>query len=457
MKLRSIWHFNRLTFFLLDYLLLWGAVVLAYKFSPRYFEQIIVGPWLNPELRFIGYGMPLAMALGLQVTDVQRTQSGYRTSGIIAQTVAGLAGGMLLFVIIHAVAQFSLIGRYILIFSLGYGTVLITASRLVIWRLAEQQRRNVLFYGTAETCHLLARQLAAAHLPIAIVGHLRLPDLLDEGVGEGAAGAKSNRTLHAAKLGAEEIIVESPDELNLTERQALLACTGLGVTVMELGYFYERELEQIYVPGLKESWFWGYDPAYGHPVFFATKRLLDVAISLLGILACTPFAPLVLLLIKLQDGGPAIYSQVRVGANNQLFRIYKLRTMRTDAEKAGAQWAARNDSRVTPIGRFLRLTRIDEVPQFWNILRGEMSFIGPRPERPEFVEKIEKEIPLYRYRHLIKPGLTGWAQINYPYGASLEDARNKMAYDLYYLKYGNITREMHIMLRTLVAMIRGAR
>ena len=128
-----------------------------------------------------------------------------------------------------------------------------------------------------------------------------------------------------------------------------------------------------------------------------------------------------------------------------------------DAEKEGAQWAKENDDRITWLGRFLRLSRIDEVPQFWNILRGEMSLIGPRPERPEMVEKIELEVPYFRYRHLIKPGLTGWAQINYPYGSTIDDARQKLAFDLYYIKYGTVTRELHILLRTAVAMVRGAR
>jgi lipopolysaccharide/colanic/teichoic acid biosynthesis glycosyltransferase len=194
-----------------------------------------------------------------------------------------------------------------------------------------------------------------------------------------------------------------------------------------------------------------------NPVYFAAKRTLDTAISLVGLLAFAPLAPLVILIIKLQDRGPVIYSQVRVGLNNQTFRIYKFRTMRTDAETGGAQWANKEDDRVTWFGRFMRLSRIDEVPQFWNILKGEMSFIGPRPERPELVGVIEQEVPYYRYRHLIKPGLTGWAQVNYPYGASIEDARQKLSYDLYYLKYGSATREMHIALRTIVAMVKGAR
>jgi lipopolysaccharide/colanic/teichoic acid biosynthesis glycosyltransferase len=227
--------------------------------------------------------------------------------------------------------------------------------------------------------------------------------------------------------------------------------------VIDLGYFYEQEFEKVYVSGLRDAWFWAYDPAQTKPIFFAFKRTLDVGCSLAGMLLFAPFAPIVALAIRLQDGGPAIYFQIRVGLNNQPFRIYKFRTMRLDAERDGAQWAREADSRVTWLGRLLRKTRLDEVPQFWNILTGEMSFIGPRPERPELVEQIEHRVPFYRYRHLIKPGLTGWAQVNYRYGASIEDARHKLAYDLYYMKYASIMRELHITLRTVIAMVQGAR
>lgn len=457
MRVRSFWHFNRVTFFVFDYMLLWAAVVCAFKLSPRYEGDILIGPWLNNELRFVGYGMPFFMALGLQVTGLQRSQAGFRASEVFALTISGLAGGMLAFILVHAVLEFSLIGRYVLIFGLLYGTAFIVGSRLMLGKLAEQQKRNVLVYGAQSTYSILAEHLAASRLPIQLVGHARLETLPAVSLEDSARIQKLGLYAHCEKSRAEEIVVEVPDALTPAEREALLFCTGLGVSVTELGYFFERDFERVYVSGLKESWFWGYDPAYAHPVFFALKRGTDIAISLLGLFCFAPFAPLVILLIKLQDGGPVLYDQVRVGLHNQPFRIFKFRTMRVDAEKDGPQWARAKDDRATLFGRFMRVTRIDEVPQFWNILKGEMSFIGPRPERPEFVEALEKEIPFYRYRHLIKPGLTGWAQVSYPYGASIEDARQKLSYDLYYMKYGKFTRELHIILRTIVAMVKGAR
>ena len=163
------------------------------------------------------------------------------------------------------------------------------------------------------------------------------------------------------------------------------------------------------------------------------------------------------LVVKLESKGPAFYSQVRVGRFNRPFRIYKLRTMVNNSETSGAQWATKNDSRITAVGKFLRKTRLDELPQFWNVLKGEMSLVGPRPERPEFVEDLGKEIPFYLQRHLVKPGLTGWAQINYPYGASVEDSYNKLTYDFYYIKNASMGLDLQIFLRTTGTVMKGSR
>jgi lipopolysaccharide/colanic/teichoic acid biosynthesis glycosyltransferase len=174
-------------------------------------------------------------------------------------------------------------------------------------------------------------------------------------------------------------------------------------------------------------------------------------------LIASPILLLAMILIKLESRGPAIYSQERIGRFKRPFRIYKLRSMVSNAEVNGAQWASRSDSRVTRVGKLLRLTRIDEIPQFWNVIRGDMSLVGPRPERPEFVELLAREIPFYLQRHLAKPGLTGWAQINYPYGASVVDAGNKLMYDLYYVKRASLLLDLQIALRTLGTVMSGSR
>jgi lipopolysaccharide/colanic/teichoic acid biosynthesis glycosyltransferase len=159
----------------------------------------------------------------------------------------------------------------------------------------------------------------------------------------------------------------------------------------------------------------------------------------------------------LESPGSAFYSQVRIGQFGRPFRIWKLRSMRNDAEKNGAQWAQERDARVTRIGRILRRTRFDEVPQFINVLKGEMSLVGPRPERPEFVGELAKQIPFYQQRHMLKPGITGWAQINLPYGATPESALNKLKYDLYYLKHASVTLDLQVLLRTIGALMKGSR
>ena len=191
-------------------------------------------------------------------------------------------------------------------------------------------------------------------------------------------------------------------------------------------------------------------------------RLLRVADIFLGIFLLVFAAPLMaltVLAILMEDSGPVLYKQERVGLNGCSFNILKFRSMRTDAEVHGPVWASQRDSRITFVGRFIRLTHIDELPQVFNILRGEMSFIGPRPERPHFVAKLEKELPLYRYRNLVKPGLTGWAQVMYPYGASVEDAKSKLSYDLYYIKHRSLMLNIKILFATawVVIMRQGSR
>jgi exopolysaccharide biosynthesis polyprenyl glycosylphosphotransferase len=188
------------------------------------------------------------------------------------------------------------------------------------------------------------------------------------------------------------------------------------------------------------------------------RRLLSLAVSLLALGICLPFIPFIILAVRLSSPGPIFFTQTRVGLRGRLFTLFKFRTMREDAEVQGAVWAAKDDSRVTPLGRFMRKVRLDEIPQLWNVLRGEMAFVGPRPERPEFVQWLSQEIPFYDLRHMIRPGITGWAQVRYRYGASLEETRRKLEYDLYYVKHLSIGLDLLIMFETVKTIIlrRGA-
>lgn len=183
------------------------------------------------------------------------------------------------------------------------------------------------------------------------------------------------------------------------------------------------------------------------------KRLFDIILSVIILLITLPISIIAIISIKITSKGPIFYRQLRVGLNHKEFEIIKFRSMTIDAEKTGAQWAQKNDPRVTKIGAFLRATRIDELPQLWNVLKGEMSLIGPRPERQVFIDELEKEIPFYEYRHKIKPGISGLAQVCYPYGASIEDAKHKQEYDMYYLKHYSLWLDFKIVLLTCKTVI----
>jgi sugar transferase (PEP-CTERM system associated) len=212
--------------------------------------------------------------------------------------------------------------------------------------------------------------------------------------------------------------------------------------------FYEAITGKILVEKVNPGWLIfseGFD--YGR-LTFLIKRVLDLTFAVVGLSLSLPISLLTALLIKLESPGPVFYLQERVGERGKVFPIIKFRSMRQDAEKNGAVWASKNDCRVTRVGKFIRKVRIDEIPQMWNVIRGQMSFVGPRPERPVFVEQLVEKLPYYSLRHATKPGITGWAQVCYPYGASEEDALRKLEYDLYYIKHQSIFLDLLVIFRT---------
>jgi exopolysaccharide biosynthesis polyprenyl glycosylphosphotransferase len=232
-----------------------------------------------------------------------------------------------------------------------------------------------------------------------------------------------------------------------------------GRIVMSLLNFYEFYCGKVPVRNLNDAWFAftdGFSIIHSQ-ISMRLKRFTDILISTILLVFLSPLMLLLAIFIRVESSGPALYSQVRVGQDGQLFTMWKFRSMRKDAEKGtGAQWAAKNDMRVTRLGRIMRKTRLDELPQLWNILKGDMSFIGPRPERPEFTNDLRKKIQFYDFRHLVKPGLTGWAQVMYPYGASVEDAVEKLQYDLFYIKNYSFARDIEILLKTISVVLFGA-
>ncbi|MGS2724268.1 TIGR03013 family XrtA/PEP-CTERM system glycosyltransferase [Porticoccus sp. GXU_MW_L64] len=255
-------------------------------------------------------------------------------------------------------------------------------------------------------------------------------------------------------------VVVAPDERRRSKggsfpEEGLLECKMAGVIVSDVLSFFEREMSKVEVNLLHSGWLLFSDGFKYSRSRDIGKRAFDIVTASLLVLALSPLLLLTSAVILLGSGRPILYSQLRVGLNGKIFRIYKFRSMRNDAEKNGAVWASKNDSRVTKVGAFLRNTRIDELPQLYNVLKGEMSFVGPRPERPEFVEELSKQIPFYDSRHRTKPGLMGWAQLNYPYGASVEDAKGKLRYDLYYMKNHSMMIDLLIMVQTIEVVLLG--
>ncbi len=272
-------------------------------------------------------------------------------------------------------------------------------------------------------------------------------------LGSGILLLRDTSVLSAARSVAPDEIVVAPDERRGMPLDDLLACKKEGFPVVQYLTFLEHEIRRVDIRRIEVGWL-----LYSNGFYFGTidkvlKRCLDVLVSALLLVAFSPFLIGAAVAIKFDDGGPVLYSQERITRGNTHFRIYKMRTMRTDAEKFGAVWAAARDPRITRVGNFLRQTRIDEMPQLINVLRGHMSLVGPRPERPTFIEQLAVQLPLYQERHMVKAGLTGWAQINYPYGASLDDARSKLSYDLYYVKNFSVLFDLLILLQTLRVVI----
>ena len=221
--------------------------------------------------------------------------------------------------------------------------------------------------------------------------------------------------------------------------------------------FYETYENKLPISHLSPKWFLentGFE-IYHNNFNLKAKRLLDLLFAMLIGIFAAPVIILAAIIVKLESKGPIFFIQERIGEGNKKFNIVKFRSMTTDAEKDGPQWASKNDNRVTKFGKIMRATRIDELPQLWNVLRGEMSFVGPRPEREFFIQQLEKEIPYYNLRHTVKPGLTGWAQVMYPYGASVEDAYRKLQYDLYYIKHHSIPFDVKVLLKTVTIVIFG--
>ncbi len=354
-----------------------------------------------------------------------------------------------------------MIGRGVFLISAAFVMTVIIGWRVVYQFTARYAgpRERLLLIGTSQAAIELARELhdRREDLGAEICGFIDsepaavAADVFDPGV----IGGFDDIPAIVRDRQVDRVVVSLADARGKLPMEKLLDMKLAGVTFDHLATVYEEYTGKIAVENLRPSWLIFSSGFKKTPWLTAAKRAGDFTASAVGLVLTLPLMFLAALAVKLTSAGPAIYKQSRVGQHGRVFTIYKFRSMRADAEaETGAVWAkAGKDPRVTPVGRLLRRARLDELPQLWNVLRGDMSFVGPRPERPEFVGELTRLIPFYGLRHVLKPGVTGWAQIRYTYGSSVEDAMQKLQYDLFYIKNLSLALDLYIILDTLKTVI----
>jgi sugar transferase (PEP-CTERM system associated) len=340
--------------------------------------------------------------------------------------------------------------------------VTVLAIALVIWRWAYEWivglsmfRERVYVLGNGERARNVVETLRA-----------RRDAGMDVVNVEGGGSFKELRERFAADLRGfrdpksriDRIIVAMEERRGSMPLRELLDLRLSGVLIEDATSLLERLYGKLPLEGLNPSALIFSDGFNVKASQQIVRRLVSITVSFVALIICLPFLPFIILAVRLSSRGPIFFRQTRVGLRGRPFTVYKFRTMRQDAEAAGAVWATKDDPRVTKLGKFMRKTRVDEIPQLWNVLRGEMAFVGPRPERPEFVQWLSNEIPFYELRHIIRPGITGWAQVRFRYGASLEETKQKLEYDLYYVKHLSLGLDLLIMFETIKTIIlrRGA-
>jgi sugar transferase (PEP-CTERM system associated) len=330
---------------------------------------------------------------------------------------------------------------------------------LVIWRSAYELiiglsvfRERVYMLGSGERARAVVETLRARR-----DAGMEVVDGESKGAfnGDLERFAADLRAFCEPKTRIDRVIVAMEDRRGSMPVRELLDLRLRGVVIEDTSVLMERLLGRLPLDGLNPStliFTQGFNVRASHQL---VGRLISIIVSFVGLVLCLPLIPFIVLAVRLSSPGPILFRQTRVGLRGRPFSLLKFRTMRQDAEANGAVWATKNDSRVTPLGKFMRRTRLDEIPQLWNVLRGEMGFVGPRPERPEFVQWLTREIPFYELRHIVRPGLTGWAQVRYQYGASLEETKRKLEYDLYYIKHVSLGLYLLIIFETIKTIVLG--
>jgi len=354
-----------------------------------------------------------------------------------------------------------MIGRGVSFISLPLALLLMVGWRLGIhWILGHPELgERILIVGSGQFAVEIAREtLGRPDAGFRVVGFVDSdPELVGKSlINPKVIGLTSDLRAIVKKENIDRIVVAISDRRGQFPTQELLRLSLSGdVSIEESASFYERLTGRVLLDMIRPSWLIFSSRGQRARINEFSRIVLHRLVALIGALLSLPIAIMTAILIKIDSRGPVLYKQERVGKNGREFTLIKFRSMRVDAEKDGPVWAKTVDERMTRVGRIIRKIRVDEIPQFWSILRGDMNFVGPRPERPHFVSQLAQEIPFYEQRHLIPPGLTGWAQIKYPYGASIEDARQKLQYDLYYIKNQSLSLDATILFETVKTILFG--
>lgn len=330
-------------------------------------------------------------------------------------------------------------------------------ARLSAWWVIHRVRRGLLVIGSRTLYDSFAQAQENGCLPeYRLVGYASVGTEPNDRSGDAChLGPIVEQVAHLRKSSVTDVVVSDQAARDPRVMDWMVPCLQRGCRVTNEAIFYEKATGQILVDEITPQWFLFADLQVNRDQHAALKRVIDIITASIGVALSAPLWPILALAVKLCDGGPVFYSQDRVGQNGQIFKLYKFRTMRTDAENGKSLWASPNDPRVTPVGRLLRKMRLDELPQFYNVLVGQMSIVGPRPERPDIVRELCDKVPYYAERHLVKPGITGWAQISFRYGSSIADAKRKLQFDLYYLKHMSFELDAIILFRTVGTFLKG--
>ena len=445
---------------LLDLVLLLGAAEAGWMLRARQIGMDVeeITTRAAPLLSFA-----LSIQTAMIAVGVYGTEALQSIRFALARLLVAISLGVIFLSVMHFLLPDLTLWRSNSLYAMGLAVMLLLAVRLLLGSMlgGEAFKRRLVVLGAGNRANRIRELEQRKGSGFLVVGYIAMNDgaqIIPEAINRSAI---YNLADFVVRLGASEVVLALEERRNALPLSDLLRIKTTGVHVNEISTFLERETGRVDLDSVNPSWLIFSDGfSAGRRLSSIAKRLFDVIASSILLLLTGPVILIAAILVKLDSKGPAFYRQQRVGLYGEEFWIVKLRTMRQDAEVGGqAVWAEKDDPRITRLGYWLRKLRIDELPQTWTVLKGEMSFVGPRPERRQFVEDLEQHLRYYAERHMVKPGITGWAQINYPYGASIEDSRNKLEYDLYYAKNYTPFLDLLILIQTLRVVLwpEGAR